>query len=88
MTCENFDDTGTIERYLAGKLPEPEGDAFEQHYFACDRCWKALRLLRATRDALRAAGAPAPLASDQAIECRSIEFNKPAIPPKSRSHSS
>lgn len=61
MTCENFDSTGTLERYLAGKLSEPERDAFEQHYFACDRCFEALRLLRATRDALRAAGAPVPL---------------------------
>jgi hypothetical protein len=60
MTCEKFDTTGTYEGYLAGKLSEPERDAFEQHYFACDRCFEALRLLRATRDALRAGGAQAP----------------------------
>src|ERR1035437_6788959 len=62
MTCEKLDTTETYEGYLAGKLSEPERDAFEQHYFACERCFEALRLLSATRDALRAAGAPAPLA--------------------------
>lgn len=63
MMCEKFDTTGTYESYLAGKLSEPERDAFEQHYFACGRCFEVLRLLNATRDALRAAGAPAPLAA-------------------------
>ena len=63
MTCEHFDSAGTLERYLVGALSEPERDAFEQHYFACDRCFETLRLLRVTRDALRSAGAPAPLAA-------------------------
>ena len=56
MTCERFDSTETFERYLAGTLSDPERDAFEEHYFGCDRCFEALRILRATREALRAAG--------------------------------
>ncbi len=61
MTCEQFDSTGTYERYLAGTLSEPERDAFEEHYFACDRCFEALTILKATREGLRASGAPAPV---------------------------
>src|ERR1039458_3107865 len=61
MSCEQFDTNGTYERYLAGGLTEPEREAFELHYFECGRCFDALRVLRATRAALRAGGAPATL---------------------------
>ena len=31
-------------RYLAGTLSESETDAFEEHFFACDRCLSEVRL--------------------------------------------
>ena len=39
---------GTGERdvavlYLAGKLPEDEAEAFEAHYFECERCWEEVQ---------------------------------------------
>lgn len=30
-------------RYLAGKLSAEESEAFEEHYFACDRCFAAVQ---------------------------------------------
>jgi hypothetical protein len=37
-------DTADLERaYLHGSLAEADADAFEAHYFACDRCWASLQ---------------------------------------------
>lgn len=35
-----YDNSDTDERYLAGTLSPPDTDAFESHYFQCDRCWE------------------------------------------------
>src|SRR5262245_36020547 len=37
-----------IEKYLAGKLAQAEGEAFEQHYLGCQRCFDELRFHHAT----------------------------------------
>lgn len=29
--------------YLAGELAEADANAYEEHYFACDRCWDAVQ---------------------------------------------
>jgi hypothetical protein len=63
MSCERFDSTETCERYLAGTLPQPERDAFEVHYFECERCFESLRVLQTVREGLRAAGSPMPVAA-------------------------
>jgi anti-sigma factor RsiW len=35
---------GEYERlYVQGKLSDPDAEAFEAHYFACDRCWAAVQ---------------------------------------------
>lgn len=34
-----YGETDADERYLAGKLPPSEAEAFERHYFECDACW-------------------------------------------------
>lgn len=39
-------------RYLAGRLSEAEAEAFEAHYFACDRCWAEVRAAQEIRAAL------------------------------------
>ena len=39
-----FDKDVDIEaRYLSGRLPEEEAEAFEAHYFECDRCFALMQ---------------------------------------------
>jgi anti-sigma factor RsiW len=60
-------------RYLAGRLAEAEAEAFEAHYFVCDRCWAEVRAAQELRAALASApGRPArrrwmPLAAAAAL---------------------
>lgn len=42
QTCP-ITDTDTDVRYLAGSLTDVEAEAFEEHYFGCDTCWKAVQ---------------------------------------------
>jgi len=49
-----------VEKYLLGELPEPQREAFEEHFFSCRECAERVRLgmvFRANaRSALKAAG--------------------------------
>ena len=36
-------DSDTEARYLVGSLSAEEAEAFEEHYFGCDICWRALQ---------------------------------------------
>src|SRR5271154_2071269 len=56
MTCRQIEDENLIGRYLAGTFPTRERKTFEEHYFACDRCFEALESARAARAALMASG--------------------------------
>jgi hypothetical protein len=49
MSCEVIAAQGVAERYLLGQLNEPEQEAFERHYFGCDRCFDELKTLEAMR---------------------------------------
>ena len=44
ITCTRVDEEDLDARYLAGTLSEEEAEAFEEHYFACDRCWSTVQL--------------------------------------------
>jgi hypothetical protein len=44
VTCDRVEQEALDARYLAGTLSEEEADAFEEHYFGCDRCWSAVQL--------------------------------------------
>ena len=65
MTCARVEEEDLETRYLAGTLAEEEAEAFEEHYFGCDRCWAAVQLGLDVRAATAAAdpesrvGAPA-----------------------------
>lgn len=51
MTCTEVQNAEAIERYLLGQLPDAELESFEQHYFACETCFKDLeagRLVQAS----------------------------------------
>ena len=40
VDCQRVEQEEVIERYLAGKLPEGEAEAFEQHYVGCESCFE------------------------------------------------
>lgn len=56
MTCALVDQNELDTRYLAGRLSEAEAAAFEEHYFACDRCWELVKGGAGVRAALAQAG--------------------------------
>lgn len=39
ITCADTDERDLEARYAASQLTEDEAEAFEEHYFSCDRCW-------------------------------------------------
>lgn len=43
VTCETVDREELDLRYIRGSLAEPLAEAFEAHYFGCDRCWALVR---------------------------------------------
>ena len=57
LSCEYIVAHGFAERYLTGDLTEPERDAYEHHYFDCDRCTDELATVRALRTELAVPGA-------------------------------
>jgi hypothetical protein len=42
IDCRHADEHDLASRYLLGKLPEAQAEAFERHYFSCERCWGEL----------------------------------------------
>src|SRR5450432_1497930 len=38
MNCEQVRSQDLVEKYVSGRLADPEMAAFEEHYFACDDC--------------------------------------------------
>lgn len=61
VTCSRVEQEDLDARYLAGTLSEEEAEAFEQHYFACDRCWSAVQVgldVRAANDTASREGQP------------------------------
>ena len=47
VDCQRVEKEEMIERYLTGKLSELEGEAFEQHYLGCQRCFDELQFRHA-----------------------------------------
>jgi len=54
MKCAQIEEKELVERYLTGSLGAEERDSFEEHYFACDRCFAALQTQRALQAELSA----------------------------------
>jgi len=53
MTCEDVQARAVAEDYLQGRLTADDQEAYERHFFECDRCFSELEALRATAAALR-----------------------------------
>lgn len=51
LTCADVDDRDLESGYVAGRLTAEEADAYEAHYFGCDRCWRRLEIALAIRSA-------------------------------------
>lgn len=63
LTCARVDEKDLDLRYLTGRLSDQEAEAFEAHYFTCDRCWALVQQGAPVR-AVRLP--PAPAAARQA----------------------
>ena len=61
ITCADTDEGELEARYAAGLLAHDEAEAFEEHYFACDRCWTMVQRTVEIR-AVEGRAAPAPIA--------------------------
>jgi hypothetical protein len=53
ITCALVDEEDLDQRYLAGTLPPEQAEAFEEHYFGCERCWERVQYGLAVRAADR-----------------------------------
>ena len=54
ITCELVHEGDLDTRYLAGRLSEEEAEAFEAHFFGCERCWKLVQQGLGVQSAFRA----------------------------------
>lgn len=43
FTCTDTDEGDLEARYAAGQLSADDAEAFEEHFFACDRCWSLVQ---------------------------------------------
>lgn len=57
-TCDLVDERDLDTRYLAGSLSPEEAEAFEAHYFGCERCWNLVHQGMEVRSALAHPAAP------------------------------
>jgi len=58
MDCPLRSGHDLAEAYVAGTLPEPEQDAYEQHFFSCAACLAQVQTLQELADRLRQQPAP------------------------------
>lgn len=56
MTCELKNRIEIIEKYVNGKLSEKEREAFDEHYFNCQQCFRELMLYEETAELIRREG--------------------------------
>ncbi len=52
IDCKYVEERDLATSYLAGELSPKDAEAFEQHYFACERCWREVQAMSALRAAL------------------------------------
>ena len=53
MNCREVEEQDIIERYLLGRLAEPEREEFEKHYFECGLCFSQVQTRLALQAELR-----------------------------------
>jgi CHAT domain-containing protein len=60
IDCRRVEEEDLIGRYLRDELPPAEAEAFEMHYFECDRCWPLVQAATGVRAVARADRAASP----------------------------
>jgi len=73
MDCDTIRERGIADEYLAGRLPPEEAEAYEEHYFGCDRCLEELQFHKALAAELREHGEElfaGEIAGERAAEAR------------------
>ena len=56
LDCVFVEENDFVSRYVAEKLSPEEAEAFEQHYFGCERCWGEVRQATEVRATLSKVG--------------------------------
>lgn len=72
MTCKVVTQEKIVERYSAAQLNEADTEAFEQHFFECEDCYRALQ----DHAAIRAALARAPRETLSPATPSRTDFNR------------
>jgi CHAT domain-containing protein len=57
LDCTRVEENDVVSRYVTRKLAPEEAEAFEEHYFGCDRCWSEVQRATELRAALGKSGA-------------------------------
>jgi CHAT domain-containing protein len=52
LDCTSIEEQEIVSRYVGQKLSPEEAEAFEEHYFGCDRCWAEVQAATEVRAAL------------------------------------
>jgi CHAT domain-containing protein len=52
LDCTSIEEKDVVSRYVGRKLSSEESEAFEEHYFGCDRCWAEVKAATEVRAAL------------------------------------
>lgn len=63
MTCQAAEFGNIAEKYVLGRLNEPERSAFEEHYFLCPKCLEELRIWQAVHQTTVPAAGRRPFAA-------------------------
>jgi hypothetical protein len=77
LDCLAVEEQDHEVRYLQGALTDEEAEAFEAHYFGCDRCWTALQRAIELRAAFAESARPA---SASPIPATTAPAPAPAMP--------
>jgi anti-sigma factor RsiW len=75
MTCDDVDESDLDVRYVAGTLAPAEAEAFEEHFFACERCWSLVQQGLALR---------AVAVDDASARISAATGAAPGVPPNAR----
>jgi CHAT domain-containing protein/tetratricopeptide (TPR) repeat protein len=57
LGCQYVEEHDLVSAYLGERLSEQEAEAFERHFFGCERCWGEVKAGEEIRAALRRGGA-------------------------------
>ncbi len=62
LDCDRVDREDVVASYLNGHIPADEAEAFERHYFGCERCWTEVQRAIELRAALKQDAPATPIA--------------------------